>query len=158
MKIKPGMTAGFFCTLKGKMREKIYLKMLEVAASDPGRAWKLQEIVTELKKHFPEYDFNKDRYISYWFSSHFITTRQPAAVNLLDIPYQDVIKKGREGLDTEEMYLEKESYYSFIETQELKESREATLTAQRHAKTAIYIAIAALIISAVSQISGLFLC
>ena len=140
------------------MREKIYLKMLEVAASDPGKAWKLQEIVTELKKHFPEYDFNEDRYIAYWFSSHFTATRLPAAVNFLDIRYQDVIKRRREGLDTEVMYLGKESYYSFIESQELKESREATLTAQRHAKTAIYIAIVALIISAGSQILGLFLC
>jgi len=62
-----------FCILIGKMsRNKVYARLIEISANDPGRAWKFSDMIEKLKTEFPKFKFDEDRYIGYWFFSHFV--------------------------------------------------------------------------------------
>lgn len=144
------------------MREKIYMQMLEIAASDPGKPWSLEEIVNKLRTEH-KYNFDEDRYLCYWYASHFDGNEPIAknvhrtARNLIDVRYIDRRTRDQNKWTHIKMYLTKESYYNYLESVELKEARQASLKAQRSARTAIIIAIITLLISTGIQLYGILL-
>jgi hypothetical protein len=147
-------------------RTGLYTKLVEIAASYPGRSWKFVDMIDKLKRVNTKVKIDEDRYIGYWFFSHFHTIPSVKFTpnNFLDLRFIDIIKRKPDETNTE-VYLNKDSYYSFIETQELHEAREASLIAQKDSKTAqkqpniaTWIAAIAFIASTVLQIVGLIAC
>ena len=107
----------------------------------------------ELKTRFPNYDFDNDTYIGYWFYSHFAYRAAPLPnPEYIGQHLDDLLKLPNHNYSQLSMYLLMDSYYSVIESIELREARVAARKAQRGSTIAIVIAIITLVVTTLIEL------